>query len=218
MALARPPPLVGAGIARPRDGRSPERPIGGGSRRPRRLSDAPSRGSSRRTARPPSSVLPHKGEDAQRSDPRVTQEQKALGLRRAKRERNIADGQLRLGKRAKYCDLPLRGQYFDRSAHRGDGDAGSVDLGDDACWLRQHRRREISRSGRGALESAFRRGSTILRKRSSRTYRTDACQVNLGSLCPASRSWTFASSQSRSISLRLAPSGVWPPSAKRISI
>ena len=150
--------------------------------------------------------------------PSVGATHRILGLRRAKREGNIADGQLLLGKRAKYCDLPLRGQYLDRSARRGDGDAGSVDLGDDACWLRQHRPREISRSGRGALESAFRRGSTILRKRSSRTYCTDACQVNLGSLCPASRSWTFASSQSRSISLRLAPSGVWPPSAKRISI
>src|SRR5882762_10372338 len=42
MALAHPPPLVGAGIARPRDGRSPERPRGGGSRGPRRLSNAPS--------------------------------------------------------------------------------------------------------------------------------------------------------------------------------
>jgi hypothetical protein len=94
--------------------------------------------------------------------------------------------------------------------------AGSVDLGDGACWLRQRRPREISRSGRGALKSAFRCGSA--RRRFSRAYRTDARQVNLGSLCPVSRSWTFASSQSRSISSRLAPSGVWPPSAKRISI
>jgi hypothetical protein len=98
----------------------------------------------------------------------------------------------------------------------GPSGAGSVDLGDGACWLRQRRPREVSRSGRGALESAFRCGSA--RKRFSRAYRTDARQVNLGSLCTASRSWTFASSQSRSISSRLAPSGVWPPSAKRISI
>jgi hypothetical protein len=34
MPLAHPPPLVGAGIARPKDGRSSERPMGGGSRRP----------------------------------------------------------------------------------------------------------------------------------------------------------------------------------------
>jgi hypothetical protein len=100
-------------------------------------------------------------------------------------------------------ELPLRGQYLDRSARRG---AGSVDLGDGACWLRQRRPREVSRSGRGALESAFRCGSA--RKRFSRAYRTDARQVNLGSLCTASRSWTFASSQSRSISSRLAPSEV----------
>jgi len=46
-ALAHPPPLVGAGG-------------GGGSRGPRRLSNAPSL-ALRRTARPPSSVLPHKG-------------------------------------------------------------------------------------------------------------------------------------------------------------
>jgi hypothetical protein len=150
--------------------------------------------------------------------PSVGATHRILGLRRAKREGNIADGQLLLGKRAKYCDPPTAWtipRSFRPSGRRG---RRKRRPGDDACWLRQHRPREISCSGRGALESAFRRGSTILRKRSSRTYCTDACQVNLGSLCPASRSWTFASSQSRSISLRLAPSGVWPPSAKRISI
>ena len=38
---AHPPPFVGAGIARPMDGRSSERPMGGGSRGPRRLLNAP---------------------------------------------------------------------------------------------------------------------------------------------------------------------------------
>ena len=37
IVLAHPPPLVGAGIARPMDGRSSERPMGGGSRGPRRF-------------------------------------------------------------------------------------------------------------------------------------------------------------------------------------
>jgi hypothetical protein len=77
MALAH-PPSCGAGR-------------GGGSRGPRRLSNAPA-GSSRRTARPPSSVLPHHrapegrpsvgramGEEAQRSGPRVNS--KAEGAR-----------------------------------------------------------------------------------------------------------------------------------------
>jgi hypothetical protein len=41
MALAHPPPLVGAGIARPTDGRSFERPTGGGSHGPGRISNAP---------------------------------------------------------------------------------------------------------------------------------------------------------------------------------
>ena len=56
MALAHPPPLVGAGIARPRDGRSPERPMGGGSRGPRRLSNAPLL--SRRVGRPTPLLCP----------------------------------------------------------------------------------------------------------------------------------------------------------------
>src|SRR5580692_6567935 len=71
MALAPPPPLVGAGKARPRDGRSPERPMGGGSRRPRRLSNAPSL--ARRVGRrdPPPLSSPTRGEEARWGDLRV---------------------------------------------------------------------------------------------------------------------------------------------------
>src|SRR5580692_10802780 len=71
MALAPPPPLVGAGIARPRDGRSAERPMGAGSRGPKRLSNAPSL--ARRVGRrdPPPLSSPTRGEEAQLSDPRV---------------------------------------------------------------------------------------------------------------------------------------------------
>ena len=81
-SLAHPPPLVGADIARPRDGRSPERPMGGGSHGRRGLSNAPSlaRRVGRRDPPPRSSPTIGRpkdarpldglwGEEAQRSDP-----------------------------------------------------------------------------------------------------------------------------------------------------
>src|ERR1700722_6586729 len=71
MALAHPRPLVGVGIAHPRDGRSPERPMGGGSRGPTRLSNPPSLVSLIRRRDPLPLSSPTRGEEAQPSDPRV---------------------------------------------------------------------------------------------------------------------------------------------------
>jgi uncharacterized membrane protein len=69
--LAHPPPLAGAGIARPMDGRSSERPRGGGSRGPRRLSNASSLASRVGWRDPPPLSSPTRGEEARWGDPRV---------------------------------------------------------------------------------------------------------------------------------------------------